>query len=157
MKQAMKFRNPAPALGALLVLTAALALFACDSDVDITGPQPPELPPGTVIYLTGTLISEDGSCLEARLLYNGKHVGRNSCQSGPGRDCTEMRLAGYSDKGSGLHTVELQVLRQDPAAVIYKAELEVRDRPFGPLELSLGPTRETLREGEGVTFEFELP
>ena len=162
MKQASrKIRTPAYWMGALLVLAAAMALGACDNDVNFTGPRIPVIPTGDdAVWVSGTLtsITEGGSCFEARILYDGQHIGRNSCEkTSNGNSCSVMRLAGYKEKTAGRHTVELQVLRQSPAEVVYRAELELRDGRLGPLFQSPGPTRKALREGESVTFEFDVP
>ena len=137
MKQALRFRNPAPWMGALLVVAAVLALAACDSDVNFTGPQIPEIPPANAdtVWVAATLTStsDGGSCLEARLLYDGKHIGQNNCKNdGDGKSCAEMELAGYTDKSAGRHTLEIQVLRQSPAEVVYRAKAELRNGAFGP-------------------------
>ncbi len=160
MKQAMKFRNPAPRMGALLVLAAALALAACDSDVNITGPDIPVIPPphGSVwVSATLTSISEGGSCLEARLFYDGKSIGRSYCKSEGGDDCAEMELNGFTEETAGHHTLEVQVVRQSAAEVVYTAQAELRDGPHRPAYQSLGPASEALRQGESVSFEFDLP
>ncbi len=159
MKQALKIRNPAPWMGALLVLAAAMVLVACDGDVDITAPPIPVIPPVDSVWVAATLTStsEGGSCLEARILYDGAHIGRNSCnKSSAGDSCAEMELTGFTERIAGRHTVELQVLRQSPAEVVYRAEVELRNDRFGPPFQNLGPTSRELREGESVTFEFDM-
>ncbi len=156
MKQALKIRNPAPWMGALLVLAAAIALVACDGDVDITAPPIPVIPPAGTVWVAGTLTStsEGGSCLEARILYDGQVIGRNSCEkSSAGDSCSEIKLQGFKEASAGRHTIELQVLRQSPAEVVYRAEVELRSGPFRPPFQTLGPISQALREGESVTFD----
>ncbi len=161
MKQALKLRNRAPWLGALLVLTAALALAACDSDVNVTGPQLPDLPPvpqvTNTIWVHATLSSVDGHCLEFRLLYDHREIAHSVCRVGS--DCAEMQLAGFAPEGSGRHTVELQVVRQEPpdGAVVYRAAVELAGGSLASPGLTLGPTNRTLRAGESVAFEFDMP
>ncbi len=161
MKQALKSRNPAPWLGALLVLAAALSLAACDHDIDITAPDIPGPTPviGSV-WVAGTLstTSEGGSCLEARLIYDGKVIGRSYCKADAAGSCAEMELAGFTEESPGRHTLELQVVRQAPGEVVYTAQAELRlGGPHRPLFQSLGPTSKMLHEGESVTFTFDIP
>ncbi len=158
MKQTLRFRNPAPWTGALLVLAAALALAACDNDVDITGPDIPDFtPPAGAVWVAGTLTAtSEGGCLEARLLYDGTSISRAFCQ-GDGENCAEIKLQGFKEKRSGRHTLEIRVERQSPAEVVYRAQLELRSAPSGPPYQRLGPATAALREGESVSFEVDIP
>ena len=158
MKQALKYRYRATLPGALLTLIATLALAACDSDVNVTGPQIPDLPPvANTIWVHATLSSDDGHCLELRLLYDHREIAHSVCRVG--RDCTEMQLAGFAPEGRGRHTVELQIVRQQPAdgTVAYRATVELAGGPIASPGLTLGPANRTLRAGESMVFEFDIP
>ncbi len=161
MKQVLRFHNSASWMGALLVLAAVLALAACDNDIDITGPEIPIIPPPAgVVWVAGTLTatSEGGACLEARLLYDGTSIGRSYCKGdGEGENCAELKLQGFKEKRAGHHTLELRVERQSPAEVVYRAELELRSTPSGQPYQRLGPATEALREGQSVSFVFDVP
>ncbi len=155
MRQASKFRKPAPWMGALLALAAALALAACDSNIDITGPDFPDIQ-GVWVNATLASTSEGGSLLEARLLFDGRHIARNNCDNAAGNSCAVMNLTGFATRTAGRHTLELQVLRQSPAEVVYRADVELRSSRSGSPFQRLGPTSEALREGESVTFEIDI-
>lgn len=161
MKPKLRFRNAAPRLQALLALLAALALVACDSDINVTGPQLPEPQPlDTVtdsIWVVGNLKPIDGYCYEARMRYDGLVLAHSFCRAGG--DCANFELTGFAPEGSGRHTVELEVMRQEPpgSVLVYSLAVELRDGPLGPSLLSLGPTFEELRAGESFVFEFEMP
>ena len=144
----------------LLALAAALALAACDNDLNITGPRFPESPrlqvPGQNIWVTGTLTPEDGYCYEAILRYDGQEIAHDFCRAGG--DCDEMELSGLAPEGGGHHTVELHVLRQEPpgSELLYTAAVVLRGDPLDS-PISLGPTRQVLRAGDSLVFELDLP
>ncbi len=155
MRQFQRLRKPAPWIGAVLVLAASLALVACDNDVNFTGPDPPVV---DAVWVSATLNSEEGGCTGARLLYDGKHIGVNYDACGAdGRSCGELTVTGFTDETAGRHTIEVLVLGQTSAEVTYQVAAEVRDRPGGPAQFRLGPVSRTLREGESVTFEVDIP
>ena len=132
-----------------------LALVACDNDVDITGPEPPEF---EAVWVTATLSAWRGGSTEARLLYDGKHIGFNHDVCDPeGRSCGELKVTGYTEKSSGRHTIEVQVMDQPSTEVTWQVAAEVRYQSGGQAEIRLGPVSRTLREGDSVTFEIEIP
>ncbi len=147
MKQTQRFSSM-PWPGALLALAAMLTLAACDSDVNVTGPRFPEVPridtPDS-IWVAGTLATADGYCYEARLLYDGREIDHGFCRAGG--DCSEMKLAGFAPEGGGRHTVELQVLRQEPpgSALVYRASAELKGGLFDTARLDQGSTSKVLR------------
>ncbi len=160
MKPFPRLRQPASWMGAFLVLAASLALVACGSDVNVTGPQLPEFPPAepfaNSVWITATLTPESGGCTEARLFYDGRQIGVNydRCDLA-GKGCGELKVQGFKEEGAGRHTIEVRVVRQTSEEVTYRIAAEVSGGPGGAPELRLGPVTRTLREGESVTFEFD--
>ncbi len=154
-----------------LLLTTAITFAACDGSVNVTGPQLPRLPavppappsplptPGVFQYVDvfGTLRAEDGTCLEATVLYDGQEMGfsRVSCPQPGG--CTLLELRGGSIAlSAGQHTVGFRILNQSPAVVEYLVDATVVIETLkGPIEtLDLGSKRVTLHTGQSVTFTF---
>lgn len=156
MSQFQRPRKTAPWMGAVLVLAVSLALVACDNDMNITGPDIP--PIGNGVWVTATLNSEEGGCTGARLLYDGQHIGVNydACGLDSG-SCGELMVQGFKEESAGRHTIEVLVLSQTSAEVTYRVAAEVRSRAGGPVLFRLGPVSRTLREGESVTFEIDIP
>ena len=154
MKPLQILRKPAPWMGAVLVLMASLALVACDSDVDITTPDWPEW---QTVWVTATLNSSTEGPTEARLLYDGRHIGANHDVCAGGGSCGALEVTGYTNRDSGRHTIEVQVMQQSSAEVTWQVAAEVRYRAGGPVQARLGPVSRTLREGDSVTFEVEIP
>lgn len=162
MKPFQILRKPAPWMGALLVLAASLALVACDNDTNITGPQLPELPLGNAfadsVWVTATLTAEGGGCTEARLFYDGQQIGVKYDVCGlAGKGCGEMKVQGFKEERAGRHTIEVRVIRQTSEEVTYRVAAEVSGTAGGPAQIRLGPVSRTLREGDSVTFEIDLP
>ena len=153
-------REPAPWLGAVLVLAAALALVACDNDMNITGPDLPG--PGPIhnsVWVTGTLTPQSsGGCNEAWLYYDGRRIGIQHELCGLGTTgCRELKVQGFKEESPGPHTLEVEVVHQTGEEVRYLVAAEVSDRPNGAPTLRLGPVSRTLREGDRVSFTFDAP
>ncbi len=162
MKSFQRLRKPAPWMGAILVLAASLALVACDNDMNITGPQLPEFPPanayGNSVWVTASLTPESGGCTEARLFYDGQQIGVKHDVCGlADKGCGELEVQGFKEETPGRHTIEVQVIHQTAEEVRYRVAAEVTDSPGGPVRYRLGPVRRTLREGDSVTFEIDIP
>jgi hypothetical protein len=170
MKRATFLSSPARRVLQVLVWATALTVVACNNDVNFNPVAPtfPNLPtfsnvttagPGRSLEIRGSLTAEQGSCLEATVLYDGKELAgaRAVCPEGPG--CTKLELAADARSTRGHHTISFQVLSQSPEAVEYVAEGRVlMSRDGIPLEMTidLEPTRATLRPGESVTFEVNF-
>ena len=162
MKPLQNLRKPAPWMGALLVLAASLALVACDNDMNITGPRLPDLPPANAfadsVWVTATLTAENGGCSEARLYYDGQQIGVKYDLCGLGdKSCGELKVQGFKEERAGQHTIEVRVIRQTSEEVTYRVAAEVSGTPNGPAQIRLGPVTRTLREGDSVTFEIDMP
>jgi hypothetical protein len=155
-------------VGATLAAMAAGLPTGC-GEVSFTGPTLPSgLPQGSrlasirTLEIVGSLRAEQGSCVEATILYDGEELvgGRTACVEGPG--CTELELTAFARGASGHHTISFLVLRQSPEAVAYLATGTVRvsreDVALGwpGMSVSLEPTRATLRSGESVNFDVDF-
>ena len=146
-----------------MILTAALALGACNGDVEVTAPPMPDITPGPgtgaqYLQISGTLTAE--GCLEATILYDGQELAgaRAVCGTKFG-GCARLHLRAASiPRTDGHHTIAFQVIRQSSPVLDYQAEGEVRVEMDGGMVMSvpLGPTWETLRTGESVSFEIDL-
>ncbi len=158
MKPFQNHPKSAPWMGALLILAASLALVACDNDMNITGPQVPEFLPANSVSVTATLTGEGGGCTEARLFYDGRQIGVKYDVCGlDGRSCGKLEVKGFAAAGAGRHTIEVKVMRQTSDEVTYRVTAEVSGTPGRPTHHRLGPVSRTLREGDSVTFEVEMP
>ena len=151
----LKIRNRAPWLGAVFVLLASLALVGCDNDMNITGP---ELPEWDSVWVSATLTAHEGGATEARLYYDGQQIGVKYDVCGlAARGCGDLKVQGFKEESPGLHTIEVRVMKQTAAEVTYRVAVEVRDSPGGPVKIRPAPVTRTLREGDSVTFEVNLP
>ena len=155
MKPLQSLRKRASWSGAVLVLMVSLALVACGSDVNITGPDWPEF---EAVWVTATLSASRGGPAEVRLLYDGKHIGANRDVCDPeGRGCGELKVTGFAEKSPGRHTIEVQVMGQPSAEMTWRVAAEVRYQVGGAAQIRLGPVSRTLREGDCVAFEVDIP
>lgn len=91
------------------------------------------------------------------MLYDGLAIAHSFCRAGG--DCANFELTGFAPERGGRHTVELEVLRQEPpgSVLVYSLAVDLRDSPHGPPRVNLGPTFEEMRAGESFVFEFEMP
>ena len=78
MKQKLNQWRPRAAILAMLIL--GLVLVACDNQFNV-GPTEPDFPrfdpnQGQIktLEITGTLVSEQGSCLKAAILFDGQEI-----------------------------------------------------------------------------------
>jgi hypothetical protein len=160
------FKNPVCRKALLPLCCAVLTIVGCDNDVNFN-PAAPTFPlfepveSWRTLEIDGTLRSESeqGSGLEATVLYDGRELegARVTCASDSG--CTELRLTATVRTQGGHHTISFQVLSQSVDSVEYRAEGTVRVRRDGlawVLTLPLRPTRATLRSGGRVDFELDL-
>ncbi len=139
-----------------MLLAAALTSAACESDVNITGPEFPTLTPQWQSFqISGTLTAAQASCLEATILYDGQELPGARAVCGKARGCKKLHLQAVSIGATpGPHTIAFRVLRQSAPAVEYEAEgLVVAELGEAPPKI-LGPVHKTLEEGQGVTFDF---
>jgi hypothetical protein len=161
MKQFVLFGGSARR--ALVLLVSSLALAGCDNEMSFN-PVAPSFefsPAGAVrsVEIIGSLTAQDGSCIEATILYDGRELpgARAACAEADG--CARLDLTGVVRSASGHHTLSFQVLRQSPEAVDYLAEATIvvsRDGLPMVLTLALEPTRAALRAGQTVTFDVEF-
>lgn len=150
------------ALG-LSILAAALTAAAC-GDVNIS-PTEPDFSFSSdgvgirSLQIAGSLTAENGTCLEATVLYDGKELPGSNVLCPDAAGCTAMDLAAVTTSAAGRHTISFKVLNQPLEATVYVAKVTVRvsreGLPF-VLPISRGPVRATLRAGESVTFEFNF-
>lgn len=162
----MKRMRMSSPLYRMLVLTwaASLTAVACDSSVSFnpTAPEFPFAEPGSGrnLQISGRLVTEQGSCLEATVLYDGMELkkARAACPKASG--CAKLELEASLLSTSGHHTISFQVLRQSAEAVDYRVEGSVLVRRQGMAlagdTIRLRPTSARLRAGEMVTFEIEF-
>ena len=156
------YRPPRPGrrvLRLVMLLAATLALGACDHDIDITAPRIPDPTPGPdnrTLEISVNLTALDGSCVEATLLWDGVELpgAHRSCAEG----CTRLDLTASTPRSEGVHTLEVQVLRQSPAAVDYMVagDVVIAGGPRLGFSMPLGPTHQTLRVGESVSYQLEF-
>jgi hypothetical protein len=156
----------------LLIGAAALAVIACNNDVNFnpaaptfnlpTDPTSSDLTPGSDrnLGIVGTLRAEQGSCFEATILYDGEELAgaRAVCREASG--CAKLELTAFAQSSTGHHTISFQVLRQSPRAVDYLAAGSVRvtreNVLLGGVTLPLGPSRARLSSGESVSFDVSF-
>lgn len=146
-----------------LVSVGAAAAVACSGKVSVSPTEPhwPIPTPGLrTLQITGSLAAEQGSCLEATILFDGQELpgARTWC---PGRTpCDRLELEASTFSATGVHTVSFQVLQQSGRVVEYMATGAVMvtraNIALPGVALPLGPTRARLQPGEVVTFEFTL-
>lgn len=158
------FRHgPAPRRRLSLALLAALLAAACgDVNFHATAPSPvvPQTGAGIrTLAITGSLTAEQGGCIEARVLYDGRELPGSTVVCPDDAGCTRLNLSAETTTASGLHTLSLQVLRQPLAATTYVAEVTIRITREGldfVLPISPNQVRTTLRAGETVNFELSF-
>ena len=151
----------------LAMLILVLALVSCDNQVNVspTAPRFSDMNPTVgalrTLSISGTLISEQGSCLKATILFNGEEIdgARSRCHKAQG--CAELQLAGAVSTFAGHHTITFRVLQQSAETDEYLAAgsvavSRVDVQLFGPVVLNLETTRASLQSGEGVTFDLAL-
>lgn len=159
-------RNPTPRSALFLILAVALALAACDNDIEITAPQIPTSNPGVftssewvqTLHISGTLSAAQGSCLEATILFDGQEIvgARTACFTPDGCATLELRGRAFS-VNRGQHTIAFRVLRQSPQVVEYQAAGNVLvELSHLSYDMPLGPAQATLGSGESVIFDATI-
>jgi len=164
MTRLTSYGDPARKFWRLPLLALALTAAACgDVKVDWTAPTP-VFPNGGAagirnLQITGSLTAEQGTCIEARVLFDGKEVPGSGIVCADASGCTRLDLAAVTTSESGRHTISFQVLRQPLDSTVYIAEVTIRLTREGlPFMLPISPTpvRATLKAGESVTFELNF-
>jgi len=150
----------------VLVGMACFSALGCDNSMSFnpTAPQWPDwnssLAGVRTLEIDGVLQAQDGSCLEATVLYDGLEVpgARSRCPSPAG--CSQLELTTSFQSTSGQHTIAFQVLRQSRELADYRAQGSVRVSRegvnLGGVPMRLGPTVATLAAGETVSFEIQF-
>jgi hypothetical protein len=149
---------------ALALLLYSLALAGCDNEMTFS-PVAPSFDPSSAlgplrsVDIIGSLTAEDGSCIEATILYDGRELpgARTVCSKASG--CARLDLTGVVQSTTGRHTLSFQVLRQSSETVDYRAAATIvvsRDGLPMTASLTLEPARSALRAGEALTFDFEF-
>jgi len=161
MKRAFWTGNP---IGRLTAAAFVLALAGCDAGVEVNPAGPSYTPFAPLdsersVEITGRLIAQDGTCVEATILYDGRELpgARAECASAHG--CDWLELSGSVRSGEGHHTLSFRVLRQSRQTVEYRAEATVRVRRDGlsfTATLPLEPARARLQSGESVSFDVHF-
>jgi len=146
-----------------LIIAAAFVAAACDVSTNV-GPVGPLPISGSglgarSLQISGTLVAEQGSTLEATVLYDGLELpgARVTCPDAGG--CAALDLVATTESGAGRHSISFQVLRQSRETIRYRAEATVlvSRQNFSPVAtLDLGSRRSTLGAGESVDFEIAL-
>lgn len=164
MKQATFSNRSARRALQVVLWAAAMMLVACDNDVNYspTAPDWPIITPvgDRELQISGKLTTEQGTCLEATILYDGVELegARTRCPDPGG--CAAQTLEGVTSSSSGRHTISFQVLDQSAPAVEYMAQGEVLVTREGlglqGVLIRLGPEQSTLRLGDSVTFEISF-
>jgi hypothetical protein len=139
-------------------------LAATCGDVNFHATAPSPVVPGTGagvrnLTITGSLTAEQGGCIEARVLYDGRELPGSTVVCPDDEGCTRLNLAAETTTASGLHMLSFQVLRQPLAATTYVAEVTIRMTREGldfVLPISPDRVRATLRAGETVDFELRF-
>lgn len=165
MKQLSNRRRHPSALLAMLLL--GLALAACDNEINVS-PTAVTFPDFSspvealrTLHISGTLAAERGSCIKAMILFDGSEINGTRVRCPDSEGCSELDLAGEISAFAGHHTITFKVLRQSAetddylatgAVEVSRLDLNLPD----PVVIELQPTRASLREGEGVTFEIAL-
>jgi len=148
----------------LLACSLALVLAACDAEMNVS-PTEPWYPGFTALgerslQITGSLQAENGSIVEATILYDGLELpgARARCRAQAG--CSELGLSATALTAAGVHTISFEVREQSAELVEYRAQGNVRVNRegllYGGVNLALGPERAALRRGERVTFTIEF-
>lgn len=155
MKQALNRHTLDSRMWVTLLLAVALTSFACSGEVNVTAPEFPTFE-GQGFQVAGTLSADEGSVLEATILFDGREMlgARAFCAKPNG--CNELQLdAATFGATSGQHTIAFQVLRQSSSRVKYKVEGEIVPDLDTADNIALGPAQATLEAGESVSFEFD--
>lgn len=163
MKAMMPGRRVHVLVGAL-VWVAAMSAVACDNSVKFSPVQPewPLEPIGSArnLQISGSLVAEDGSCVEATILFNGKELPGARAECATPNGCERIWLEASTTAKAGHHEVAFRVLRQSAEEIDYKVRGAVRFSSvglgFGGAGLPLGPERARLQAGDEVIFELEL-
>jgi hypothetical protein len=110
------------------------------------------------LRISGTFTTQNGSCLEATILLDGRELlgARTSCPDPTG--CNELVAEAWADVSRGRHTIALKVVDQAPAAVEYVVRGVALYEGTGLPEVvgQLGPTETTLRRGQSQTFDIHV-
>jgi len=149
--------------GALAGVAGLLAV-GC-GDINFNTPTTPTWTfPGSgagirTLQITGSLTAEQGTCIEARVLYDGRELpdSRTVCPDEAG--CVRLDLSGETTTGAGRHTLSFQVLRQPDGATAYVADVSIRLTREGlsfVYRMSPDPVRKTLRAGDTVSFQLSF-
>jgi len=148
---------------ALAVSICAVALTGCDNTASLNPAapsfQPLTLGPGRSVEIFASLAAEQGSCMEATILYDGVEVPGARAECANANGCVRLDLTGAARTATGRHTISLQVLSQSPEAVDYLATTTIlvsRDGSSQSVTLPLEPSRATLRAGQSVRFEVHF-
>ena len=125
--------------------------------VNVTAPEFPTFESqGQGFQVAGTLSADNGSVLEATILFDGREMlgGRAFCAKPAG--CNQLYLqASTFGATAGQHTIAFQVLHQSSSRVKYKAVGEIEPDLDTADNIALGPAQATLEAGESVSFEFD--
>lgn len=164
MKRASFSKRPARWVLGATVLVAALTAVACGNSMKFSPTQPdwPLVEPqsGRSLQISGTLVAEQGSCLEATVLFDGQEIEGARVICAKAKGCATLKMQASLITDVGHHTISFQVLRQSAEVVDYMAKgaiLVSRDGlALGGVTLPLGPTPASLNPGGMVSFEFEL-
>lgn len=148
---------------ALGLLLFSLALAGCDNEMSFN-PVAPSFDTsalGTLrsVDIVGSLTAEDGSCIEATILYDGRELPGARTTCGKASGCARLDLTGVVQSAVGNHTLSFQVLRQSSEAVDYRAAATIivsRDGFPMTATLKLEPQWAELRAGEALTFDFQF-
>lgn len=170
MKRTTFLSSPVRRAFLVLVLAAALTVVACDNEVNFnptaptfsdltTFPNATSTGTSRSLEILGSLTSEQGSCLEATILYDGEELAGARAVCPDGSECAKVELTAEAQSTSGHHTISFQVLGQSAEAMDYVAEGRVLVSREGipmVMTIDLEPTRATMRSGESVTFEVDF-
>jgi len=150
-------------IGAVVVGLVLLAAACGDVNISPTAPAAPFFTGSGLgvrnLEITGSLTAEDGTVVEARVLFDGKELAGSNVVCPLPAGCTRLDLKATTTSPAGRHTVSFQVLRQPSETTTYLAQTKVRITRDGltfVLPFSPDPIRAALRAGESITFEFDL-
>lgn len=163
MRRSRATRTPARTCWSLLVTLAGLAAAAC-GDINFQPTTPTWVFPGggagiRTLYITGSLTADRGTCLEARVLYDGRALPGSTVVCPDPGGCIRLDLSAETTTGGGRHTLSFQVVRQPGGDAVYVAEVSVRMTREGlgfVLPIRPDPVRATLHAGEVVSFRLDF-
>jgi len=161
MKRAFWIRT---STGRLAAVAFVLGLAGCDAGVEFNPVGPSYTPFAPLdsersLEITGRLIAQDGACVEATILYDGREVPGARAECGSAHGCDRLELSGSVRSSEGHHTLSFRVLRQSRHTVEYRAEATIRVRREGmsfAVTLPLEPARARLQSGESVSFDVHF-